>query len=149
MVRLQSAIFLFDVQRAMALIQAHDCDGFSKKVAHKTLIHLLFEYNKALSGLYQRVKLMANNTGVVVDDAAYLAEKNKWREQLKLLDKYRPVRNLAAGHYDADIAKQVSALSSIDADEVHAVALVFLHWNRAFILLLRDAGELLSAEVAK
>ncbi|EWS53281.1 MULTISPECIES: hypothetical protein [unclassified Methylibium] len=140
--RVQAAIFNYDVSFDVVSIWHHEPAGFAEKVALKGLIHKLYEYDQLLSKhLVARMLALARTRGVVIESADIKAERKKWKEQLLQLQHWSDLRNQATGHYGRDIATQVALLKQVRREEVMNVVAAFLSFNIAVLKVLENAGR--------
>jgi hypothetical protein len=140
--RVQAAIFNYDICREVVSLWKHEPNGFALNVALKNIVHKLYEYDKALSGkLVNRVLTLARAREVEIHNDDIRNERKKWRGQLSKLQKWADVRNETSGHYGKNIAKQVALLKQLDRKEVMAVAAAFLAFNIVVLKALTRVGR--------
>jgi hypothetical protein len=135
LLKVQALIFLYDVITAMASIGRNNPKGFAEKVALKSLVHSLYEYDRQMTRLMPQIMGYAAGRKKPIDTSAIKAEKKKWRAQLERLRAWRPIRNAATGHYGENIEEQVRLLKTLRQEEVLSVASACVHYN-SFILQL-------------
>ncbi|ALT77978.1 hypothetical protein [Paucibacter sp. KCTC 42545] len=140
--RLQSAIFNYDVSYDLVSLWKNDPSGFAEKVALKSIIHRLYEYDLLVRNhLVNRMLKLATDRDVSVDHEALKAARDRWMPQLKRIRSWSQLRNKAAGHYDNDVRLQVQHLRGIDRNEVTEAVQGFLSYNISLLLVLRDSGR--------
>ena len=139
--RLQAAIFNYDVCRAFVGLWVMVPEGFSEKVALKDLAHKLYEYDAALSGrLVGRILKLAKLRGITMDQSQLRVEKQKWKAELSKLRAWSALRNQTSGHYGHDIRGQASLLEALNRDDVKSVAIGFMSFNNFVCKLLAKTG---------
>ena len=140
--RLQAAIFNYDVCRAIAGVLHDEPKGFALRLCLRDLVHKLYEYDQALSErLVRRVLDLAQTRDIDLKGADIRAERAKWKEQLSKLQAWSDLRNQTAAHYGESIPEQVRLISSLDQPEVIAVAKAFLSFNIAVLRQLARIGR--------
>ena len=140
--RLQAAIFNYDVTFDVVSIWRNEPSGFSEKVALKNLVHKLYEYDSVLNeSLVARMLELARARNVPMRSADVKAERRKWSEQLTTLRSWSSLRNQATGHYGKDTAAQVALLQRLRRDQVMSVAAVFLSFNITVLKMLANTGR--------
>jgi hypothetical protein len=145
--KLQTCIYQYDVTIELAGVMRNRPEGFAAAVALKGLVLRLFEYDHAWNQYqFPRLKKLAEARNVVVDFDAIRKIKSTWKHELVELKSWHDVRNNAAGHYGADIVKQVEALESLTFDKVLTVFNGFSRFNMALMVILRDAGRGVGAD---
>lgn len=140
--RIQAAIFNYDVCYDITSIWRAAPTGFAEKVALKSIIHRLYEYDQLMQKhLVKRLLTLseARNIGIYSEDLRAL--RKRWREQLKHLESWSSVRNKATGHYGNDLQEQVILLKAIDRSQVMDVVKAFLSYNIKILNVLKDAGQ--------
>ena len=141
-VRVQAAIFNYDITREFVALWQHEPQGFALNVSLKDLVHKLYEYDKALTGrLVGRLLSLAAARGVAIQAADLREERKRWKAQLSRLGKWSEVRNSATGHYSSDISKQVRLLKQLNRGEIVDVAAAVLTYNGAILKLLAKVGQ--------
>jgi|SRR6266850_4748151 len=140
--RLQAAIFNYDISREVVSLWSNNPTAFALQVTLKDIVHKLYEYDQALSGkLINRMLALARARGVEVQSADIRHERRKWREQLSILSKWAALRNQTSAHYGKDIAKQVKLLKQLDRKQVMEVAAAFLSFNIVVLKALARVGR--------
>jgi len=140
--RMQAAIFHFDVCYDIVSFWRNEPVALAEKVALKSIIHKLYEYEQVLGQrLTARILALARARRIDVDGAFVRIERQKWRTQLKKLRSWSDVRNQTTGHYGSDIPRQIELLKEIDRKEVTDVVAAFLSFNISVLKVLRDAGR--------
>ena len=140
--RLQAAIFNYDVSFDVVSIWRNEPSGFSEKVALKNLVHKLYEYDGVLSKSWvARMLKLAHARSVPIRSADVKAERRKWSEQLTTLRSWSSLRNQATGHYGKDTAAQVTLLQRLRRDQVMSVATAFLSYNITVLKMLANTGR--------
>lgn len=85
-IKLQASIFHYEMCFEMCNLIRNNPRGFALAVALKGLIHKLYEYDKASnSHISKRLKLLATNRGIEVDQRLISIERKKWRVELNKL----------------------------------------------------------------
>jgi hypothetical protein len=109
--RLQAAIFQYEICRQIVGLWVFEPKGFGVNVVLKDIVHKLYEYDLALSRrLIGRVLSLATARGIQLDRKMFKEERAKWRKEFARLQAWSEVRNEAGGHYGADINRQVELL---------------------------------------
>lgn len=140
--RTQAAIFNYDVTYDVVSLWRNAPTGFSEKVALKSLIHKLYEYDEVLSKyLVARMLKLAQARDIHIAGTTIKAERQKWRAQLSTLKSWSSLRNQTSGHYGKDTTAQVALLKQLQRDEVMNVAVAFLSFNIAMLKLLASIGR--------
>jgi hypothetical protein len=140
--RMQAAIFHFDVCYEVVSLWRNEPVDLAEKVALKNIIHKLYEYEQVLGQrLTTRILALARARRIYVDGAFVKTERQKWKAQLKKLRSWSDIRNQTAGHYGSDIPRQIELLKQIDRQEVTNVVAAFLSFNISVLRVLRDAGR--------
>jgi len=140
--RVQAAIFNYDICYDITSIWRAAPTGFAEKVALKSVIHRLYEYDQLMQKhLVRRLLALAEarNIGICSEDLRAL--RKQWREQLKHLESWSSVRNKATGHYGNDLQEQVDLLKTIDRSQVMEVVQAFLSYNIGVLNVLKNAGR--------
>lgn len=140
--RVQAAVFNYDVCYDMVALWQSSPNGFAEKVALKNLIHKLYEYDQLMQKhLVSRLLSLARARSIPVESEHIKVERKKWRTELACLRAWSDVRNQATGHYGRNVVEQVRLLKEIKREEVMAVAAAFLSYNIAVLKVLRDTGR--------
>jgi hypothetical protein len=140
--RLQAAIFNYDVTYSLVALWETNPQGLAEKVALKDLVLKLFEYEHALSSrIVGRVIALADRRGLSLDKDLLKSERKKWKGEFAQIRRWSDIRNEAAGHYGRDIPRQVALLMGLGRSEVHTVAIAFLSFNNKVCKLLGAAGR--------
>lgn len=140
--RLQAAIFNFDISYDTVAIWRSKPSGFAEKVALKSLIHRLYEYDQLnQKHLVPRILALAKARNVSVTREHVSTERKKWKLHLSRLSAWSGVRNQATGHYGRDIESQVRLLKTISRKEVMDVSAAFLSYNVAILKALASTGR--------
>jgi len=114
----QAAIVQFEFcSRLVQLVMTHE-NCFASKVILKGLIHIIFEYKNSLKS--HHIKILKE----LCESKSFDSEKEKltvltkqYKKAMNQIDQFRDLRNKATGHYDPDIARQVSLIDSINEDD--------------------------------
>jgi hypothetical protein len=139
--RVQAAIFNYDVSYDTTALWQAEPSGFAEKLALKNLVHRLYEYDQLMQKhLVRRLLQLAKERRVEIDTEQLKTCKKKWKEQFKRLQGWSAVRNKATGHYGSDLKEQVSLLQSLQRREVMDVVQAFLSYNIDLLNVLKDAG---------
>ncbi len=138
--KLQSAIFQYDISTEMIGVIRNKPIDFAQAVALKGLILRLFEYKLRLQEMTPKIEKLMAERGVPISREIKKELRIQFAAPLGLLERWGPLRNNAAGHYGADFNLQISSLESVDYDRVMSVAQGFLSYNRAWVKILRDAA---------
>jgi hypothetical protein len=145
-IKLHICIFQYDSCIEMLNVIRNRPIGFAVGVALKGLVLRLFEFDLTLRGvLIPQLAALAVEHDVDLGNSIKLL-KREWKTELMQLEKWKDIRNEAAGHYDRDIKKQVEALESLSVDGVLTVAIGFLSFAQGIFKILRDAGTPADAE---
>jgi hypothetical protein len=140
--RLQAAIFNYDVVRAIATFFSIRAEGFAQKVVLRDIVHKLYEYDQCLSKSFlQRLLGLARDRGLQIDPEAIRAEQRTLRSEFKVLRRCAALRNEASGHYGKDTARQAKLIASLDRDEVINVAKACLQFSVAVNKTLAKVGR--------
>ena len=140
--RLQAAIFNYDVTHCLVALWEADPQGFAEKVALKDLVLKLYEYESALSTrIVGRVIALTTRRGMSMDRERLKLERKKWKAEFAHIRRWSDVRNEAGGHYGSDIPRQVSLLTQLQRSEVQEVAIAFLSFNNYVCKQLAAAGR--------
>jgi hypothetical protein len=140
--RVQAAIFNYDVSYDITSLWQAEPEGFAEKVALKNLVHRLFEYDQLMQKhLVRRLLGLAKERDITIDPEELKNSKKKWKEQFKRLQSWSAVRNKATGHYGYDLKEQVSLLKLLERSEVMDVVQAFLSYNISLLNLLKSAGR--------
>ena len=140
--RVQAAIFNYDVSYDIVSLWHNAPSGFAEKVALKSLVHKLYEYDQLMQKhLVHRLLTLARARRVGIESEDIKAERKKWRTQLARLQTWSDVRNQVTGHYGKDIPSQVALLKTIDRAEVMQVVQAFLSYNIGILKMLARAGR--------
>lgn len=141
-VRIQAAIFHYDMCRDLSALFVLNPTDFALKLALRDIVHRLFEYDEVLSKrLTKRIMKLAMNRGRDDKGEEIRAKRLEIRDQLKKLRAWKEIRNQTSAHYGKDIARQVELISDLDKDEVMEVARAFLAFNLCINQFLRDVGR--------
>jgi truncated hemoglobin YjbI len=140
--RVQAAIFNYDIAFDITSIWQAEPEGFAEKVALKNLVHRLFEYDQLMQKhLIRRLLELAKDREIEVNPVFLKASKRKWKEQFKRLEGWSAVRNKTSGHYGHNLQEQVSLLKSLKRAEVMDVVQAFLSYNVSVLNILKNAGR--------
>lgn len=140
--RLQGAMFHYDLVYDIVSLWTHEPSGFAEKLALKTIIHKLYEYEQILSGrLIARMLALAHARNIPIPSGAVKDERKKWKAQLGRLQSWSRLRNEASGHYGKDIRSQVQLLQGVRRVEVVEVLEALLSFNVYVLKILRAAGR--------
>jgi hypothetical protein len=140
--RLQGAMFHYDLAYDIVSLWTLEPSGFAEKLALKSTIHKLYEYEQVLSGrLIARMLALAHARNIPVPTAAVKEERKKWKTQLARLQSWSRLRNEVSGHYGKDIHSQVRLLQGIRRIEVVEVLEGLLSFNIYALNILRAAGR--------
>jgi hypothetical protein len=140
--RLQAAIFQYDICRQIVGLWVFEPKGFGVNLVLKDIVHKLYEYDFALSKrLIGRVLGLATARGIQLDRKMFKEERAKWRKEFARLQAWSQVRNAAGGHYGADIRQQFELLQQLEREEVMAVAIAFMNFNGKVIVTLAAVGS--------
>ena len=140
--RLQCAIFNFDITYDIVSNWTSEPSGFAGKVALKSLILRLYEYESLTrNDLLPRVLILAGQRCVTVDQAKIRDLKQQWSPQLKTIRSWSQLRNKAAGHYDREMKYQLEQLQLIDRGAVMDAAQGFLAYNIQLLRILQSVGR--------
>jgi hypothetical protein len=128
LITIQTAIIQFEVASGLLnFLLTTPVNCFARKVILKGLIHIAFEYSITLKD--HHIKALMD----LCDSKGYNSQKEnlsrvtrKYRKAIKQLDKFRELRKKTTGHYDPDIATQVSLIESINEHEYVNVMIQFL-----------------------
>ncbi|WP_290606895.1 hypothetical protein [Janthinobacterium sp.] len=140
-IKLQVCIFQYDVCVEMTNVLRNQPTGFAAGVALKGLVLRIFEFDLILRGsLLPRLLALAKERDIDLGDNV-IRLKRDWKLELRQLQGWHHVRNHAAGHYDLDLQKQVTALEELSVDKVFGVSNGFLSFAQGLFKILRDAGN--------
>ena len=139
--KLQSCIFQYDVCAEMVGVLRNQASGFAASVALKGLVLRLFEYHVALNDHWiPKLLALAEMRRIGFDSKAIRDARSAWKAEFKQLRGWSPIRNKAAGHYDAEVGEQVRLLKELTLEDVMGVARAFLTYNMALLVPMREAG---------
>ena len=140
--RVQAAVFNYDISYDVVSVWRHTPTGFAENVALKSLIHKLYEYDQLMQKhLVNRMLSLARSRNIAIGSEDIKVERKKWRTQLLRLQSWSDLRNQATGHYGKNVEEQIRLLKTIDREEVMDVVAAFLSYNIAVLKVLRDAGR--------
>ncbi|MFM9913766.1 MAG: hypothetical protein ACKVN9_09560 [Methylophilaceae bacterium] len=140
--RVQAAVFNYDISYDMVAIWQSTPSGFAEKVALKNLIHKLYEYDQLMQKhLVIRMLTLARARHIDIESKDIKAERKKWSKQLVRLDAWSDLRNQATGHYGKNVTEQITLLKQINRKEVMDVVSAFLSYNIAILKVLAYAGQ--------
>ncbi|MEJ1962241.1 MAG: hypothetical protein WDO56_12120 [Gammaproteobacteria bacterium] len=140
--RVQAAIFNYDICSSMVSLWVTEPRDFAQGVALKSIVLKLYEYDVALSSrLVNRILRLAQARGMDMPSDTIKQERRKWRDELARLKKWSDLRNQAAGHYGKDIGRQVTLISELESKDVMSVAKAFLSFNNAVSKVLASVGR--------
>jgi hypothetical protein len=140
--RLQAAIFQYDICYEFSAQWRAEPKGFAHKVALRNLVHKIYEYDIALANrITKRILDLAKGRGLEIDQERIRSEKKRWRQELALLRRWSNLRNEASAHYGKDIESQVSLVESLDHDDVVSVTMAFLSFNNFICKVLAGVGQ--------
>lgn len=140
--RVQAAIFSYDICSSMVSLWITEPRGFAQGVALKNIAGKLYEYDLALSSrLVNRILRLAQARGMSIPSDTIKRERRKWRDQLARLARWAELRNQAAAHYGKDIPKQIQLIAELQLKEVMSVAEAFLSFNNFISKVLADVGR--------
>ena len=136
LIKVQAFIFYYDLMTAMVSVGHNNPKGFAQAVALKSLVHSLYEYDHQINRtLVPRILRYASKRKKPIDTVAIKAGRDKWREQIAKLKTWKAVRDIATGHYDSNIERQIDLLRGLDQKEVLWVATAYAEYT-SFILNL-------------
>lgn len=138
--KLQAAIFQYDISSEMAAITRKQATGFAKVVALKGLLLRLFEYKLRLQHMTPKIEQLMVKGGGLIEREEKRKLRVRFQDSLIQLERWSGVRNNAAGHYGNDFSLQISSLESLDYEQVMHVAIGFLGYNKVWVKFLRDAA---------
>ncbi len=142
LLKMQSALFQFEICSGMAELIKIQNYSFAKKAKLKDLIHKVFEYKKTLKSHHIKKMMELAESKHLANEKALLSEvTKKYRNAIKNIEKYKTLRNLATGHYDQDIQKQISYINDIKEDETLDRILAFLRYDKEITELLKEIGN--------
>jgi hypothetical protein len=140
--RLQAAIFQYELCRQVVCLWHFEPAEFALKVALKDIVHKLYEYDQAVCrSVIGRVLRLSTARGIELDRKVFKEERASWRKELSQLQEWSSVRNAAGGHYDSDIRNQVQLLQGLDRETVMSVAFAFMNFNGRVIKALAAVGR--------
>lgn len=140
--RIQAAVFNYDICYDIVALWQSCPTGFAEKVALKSLIHKLYEYDQLMQKhLVSKLLVLAKARGIPISGEHIKAERKKWRTELGHLQTWHDVRNQATGHYGKNILEQIRLLKEVSREQVIGVATAFLSYNISVLKVLRDAGR--------
>jgi hypothetical protein len=140
--RVQAAIFNYDIAFDITSIWRAEPHGFAEKVALKNLVHRLYEYDQLMQKhLMRRLMKLARDREIEVDTVLLKASKRKWKQQFKRHLSWAAVRNKTSGHYGHDLQEQVLLLKSLNSAEVMDVVQAFLSYNVSVLNIFKNVGR--------
>ena len=140
--RLQAAIFNYDVCRDIVGLVVIPSSGLAENMVLKSIIHKLYEFEAALSGqITKRIIDLAEKRCIGDVKAEIKCRKKAIREHLNKLARWKDLRNSATGHYGADIGEQIGHIASLNRAAVEEVAYEFIAYDLFLNKLLRDIGR--------
>lgn len=126
LLKLQAATFNFEFCSGLVQFVMTHKNCFASKVMLKGLIHIIFEYKKLVKKHY--IKTLMD----LCDTKSFDSEKGKlslltkqYKKTINQIDQFLNLRNKATGHYDPDIARQMSLIDSINEDDCLKLLLKF------------------------
>lgn len=139
--KLQICIFQYDVCVEITNVIRNQPTGFAAGVALKGLVLRIFEFDLIFrSTLIPRLVAFAKERNIEIGDSVKQL-KFDWKSELHQLQGWHHVRNHAAGHYDLDIQKQVTALEGLSVGSVLKISNGFLTFAQELFKILNDAGK--------
>ncbi|WP_058895793.1 hypothetical protein [Herbaspirillum rubrisubalbicans] len=128
--------FTLDIRLAMVVLEGCAEDSRLQRFAAARVIHSLFELKLATDRwFFKKVRDFAFCAGLAFDFPEIKQAREQFARDLKVIDSWASIRNLATGHYDSDAVRVAEALESIDVDMVRRVADAQL----GFLLAVMDA----------
>lgn len=140
--KLQAAIFQFELCSQMKQFLESTYPSFARKVNLKDFIHKIYEYDKTFRGSHiNRISALAHKRGLPALVTKLQEASRTWRKDLRKIASFKNIRNKTAGHYDPNIAEQVQFIDSIEEDDAFTAFLAFLAFNKLVLEILRDIGR--------
>lgn len=141
LLKVQAALIQFELSSEMVKYCKTKWPSFASKVALKDMLHKIFEYKKTLKNHHINTINELADSKCLGDEKTKLSKISKqYRTAINKIDQYKPLRNVAGGHYDRDISKQLSCIESIVEDEAIKIIKDFLSYNKKVLELFRDIG---------
>jgi len=86
--------------------------------------------------LIPRILRYATKRNKPVDTSLIKTEKTKWRDELKMVRNWKPIRDGATGHYGHDVGQQIQLLNTIRQEDVLSVVSASIHYGTFVLSLL-------------
>ncbi|MGN8004040.1 hypothetical protein ACTJKQ_12680 [Acidovorax sp. 22279] len=100
-------------------------NDFSRSIGLKNAVHKMYEFDEMFAREYVgKIKGIAADFEVEIRIEDIQSIRKIFSKSLKILKKYRHVRNVAGGHFDADMLKYIDAVQSLDYFEVKSANMV-------------------------
>jgi len=99
--------------------------NFSRSIGLKNAVHKMYEFDEMFAREYVgKIKKIAEDFEVEIRIEDVQSIRKLFSKSLKILKKYRHVRNVAGGHFDADMLQYIDAVQSLDYFEVNSANVV-------------------------
>lgn len=139
-IKLQAAIFNYELCKEVTFFYKKKPIGFSQKVALKGAIHCIYEYKRASDNLLMRIFALAKLNKIEIFDADLRKVKLNIKPHLKSISNWEDIRNKATAHYDKNTTAQFSVINQIDVDEALEVMKYFLMYSVEILKILKIVG---------
>lgn len=142
LLKVQAAIIQFELCSGFLNLIMTPENCFASKVIFKGLIHIIFEYKKALKRHHLKTIMDLCESKSFYSERENLKRiDGEYRKAIKDINKYMELRNKATGHYDPDIEKQVSYIGSINEEEALKIIKQFVLFNNNILESLSRIGR--------
>lgn len=100
-------------------------NDFSRSIGLKNAVHKMYEFDEMFAREYVgKIKGIAEDFEIEIRIEDIQSIRKIFSKSLKILKKYRHVRNVAGGHFDADMLQYIDAVQSLDYSEVNSANIV-------------------------
>jgi hypothetical protein len=142
LLKVQAAIIQFELCSGFLNLVMTPENCFARKVILKSIIHIVFEYRITLKNHHIKTLLDLCDSKSFNSEKENLAKIIKeYRKAIKQIDKFQELRIKATGHYDPDIATQVSLIESINENESIETIKIFISFNNHILESLSKIGR--------
>lgn len=142
LLKIQAAIIQFELCSGIITLSMAKEGSFANKVMLKGLIHIVYEYKKSLKDHHIKTMIALCDSKSFASEKARLSRiVKKYRQAIKALEEFKPLRNVATGHYDPDISKQVSAIESVVEEKTLEALRQFCLFDKDILASLVRVGR--------
>ena len=140
--KLQWSIIQFEVCSDILNFHRTEKGTFARKASLKSIIHKIFEFRKPLISTHiKTIEDLAVSKSLGKEKNKLVEISKNFRKIINKIEQYKKLRNVATGHYDPDILKQIKYIESIDENEVIDLILSFESFMKDLSSLLQDIGK--------